>query len=1836
MMISVAGYEITATVHESPRTLVYRATRAKDQAPVILKVLNREYPTPEDVAGFKREYAITRRLNFDGVIKAYSLEKSGHWLVICLEDCGGEALAKVLTSRKLSLPEFLQAAIRLTAILGKIHQHQIMHRDLNPSNIIWNPATDVLKIIDFGIAVPLSHGHPAAFNPNVLEGTLAYMSPEQTGRMNRELDYRTDFYSLGITLYEMLLGFLPFQSADTMELIHCHLAKTPKAPHEINHTIPPPISEIVLKLLAKTAEERYQSARGLESDLQKCHDQLKFAGRIQFIAIGQDDVSDRFQLPQKLYGRAEPYQVLLQAFERVAQGARELIVISGQVGVGKSALMHELYKPVAGKQGYFATVQFEQSTQEIPYLPVLQALQALLRQILTENEAHIAAWQQKLAPAVGAHGQVLSAFMPELELILGPQPPAPELPPEESQNRLYLALANFLQVLPAPAHPLVIFLDNVQWADPASLKLVQRLLSAPDSAYLLAVGAYHDHEMRAGHPFLLLAEELEQAEMRVTRLSLTPLAAADLNQLLADTFRCDPAETAPLAQLVFEKTYGNPYSVKEFLKALYAEELLTFEPRSGRWQWNPEQIQGMALSDNVVRFMTAKIRKLPEPTQQLLQFAACLGNRFDLHTLAQAQAKTEAAVAAELEAAIQEGLILPADDTYTYVQYLNAAELREFAPHVLYDFVHKRVREAVDALIPEDGRAACHLQIGRHLLHCGLHQGAPEEHLSDLVNHLNAGLALLESDAERLETAKLNLTAGKRAKAAAAYPLALKYFTAGRTLLGANSWQTQRALTFALHKELAEVECLGGNRADSVELLRLTLEHAATDLEKAEIYALGIMAATLNADYHEAIQTGRAALRLLGMPLPADGDARSAWQRELAELKERLRAKPMATLLQEPEMTLPAGKIAIQVLDKLILATSQAQRELYRVIVAKIVNLSLKYGQTPDAAYGYAQYGALLGGMGYAKAGYEFGVFAVKLSERFNHPAQKCKALCALAGELLPWVRPLKHAQSAATEAYQSGVDAGEFQFAALSLAYKVLNWFGEGINLRQLLSNLPKFLTFAQKARNQTAIDVITGYRLLSHNLCGLTADPAAFAADDLTEAQYLASCQAQQNTLALGAYYILQAQVCYLDDAPAEALRWAAQAEPYLPALGGLIVRAAHNFYAALSLAALLPTAAEQDRPRYWEQLRSHQQQMKTWAEHCPENFRAPDLLLQAETARLAEQPFEAMQFYQQAIQAAKDSENLPQKALAHELTAKFYLARGFEDFAKLHLKKAHGNYILWGATRKVDGLAKQYAQMFTTLAQELQKRSASKTTRKSTEIMLPTTEKGLSLLDLHTVMKASQAFSGEIVLAALLQRIMKIVIENAGAQKGWLILERKGTWAIEAEGTIDRAEVQVLQARPVMAAGRDQDAPLPAALLQYVIRTGEPLVLNDAARQGNFTADPYIVKRQTKSVLCTPLLKQGKLTGLLYLENDLAAGAFTPDRLEVLNLLSSQMAIAIENATLYKHLEEALTQQIALSEKQVELTTAYSRFVPGEFLRLMGKKSITDVHLGDHIEKEITVMFSDIRGFTPLSENMTPQENFNFINSYLSQMSPMISQHHGFIDKYIGDAIMALFPTNADDAVQAAIAMLRQLAQYNQGRKRAGYHPIQIGIGLNTGVLMLGTVGDQARMDGTVISDAVNLASRIEGMTKVYGVSFLIGETTYFQLEDAAKYAIRIIDQVQAKGKSEPVTVFEVFDGDPPQVIERKQQTLMLFKQGFKLYHQMKFAAADALFGDVLQVTADAQKEQIAEAEAFFAEVLHVNPHDKVAQMYVQRCHNIQKYGISEEWGGVWAWIESLKKR
>jgi predicted ATPase/class 3 adenylate cyclase/tRNA A-37 threonylcarbamoyl transferase component Bud32 len=1768
-VITLPGYQILAQIYESANTLVYRGIREQDSQPVILKRYKEDYPTPFQLARYKQEYEITRNLNINGVVKAKALEKYQNTLVIIFEDFGGESLAQLMNNQKFELEEFLAIAIEIAETLGEIHATNIIHKDIKPSNIFLNSETRQVKISDFGISSVLSRENPTIKNPNILEGTLAYISPEQTGRMNRSLDYRTDFYSLGATFYELLTHQLPFHTHDALELVHYHIAKQPVAPHEIKPEIPQAVSDIVMKLLAKTAEERYQSAWGLKADLQECLTQLQNKGQITQFPLGRTDISDKFQIPQKLYGREQEIITLLTAFDRVSLGSTELMLISGYCGIGKSVLVQELYKPITRQRGYFISGKFDQLQRNIPYSGFVSAFRNLIRQLLTEGEAQLAYFREKLLAAVGCNGQVIIDVIPEVELIIGSQPPVAELGLTEAQNRFNLVFLNFIRVFCQPEHSLTIFLDDLQWSGEATLKLIELMMTDDKLQNLFLIGAYRDNEVSPTHPLMMRLEALQRQDATINQITLTPLNLEQISNLIADTLHQDTSTVKSLAELVVRKTEGNPFFVNQFLNALYQEDLLFFnssgseKPRT--WQWDIPKIEAIGITDNVVELMSEKLKKLPAKTQQVLRLAACVGNHFNLNTLSCIHEKSAAETFQCLLPAIQEGLILPTSE-------LEASETEVLTSDLLifnYKFLHDRVQQAAYALMNESLQKAVHLRIGQLLLA----KLSPEERtdrIFELVDHLNRGQTLIVDEQEQVQLAHLNLLVGQKAKDATAYAAAKEYLAAGMKGLPSTSWSQHYELTLRLHKQLAEVEYLNGNFEQSEALIYRALDQAKSTLEKTELYNLLIVQYTMRANYERAIQMGRKALALLGIDLPEE-NLQAALERELANAKENLGNREIASLIAEPEMTNLEKKAAVKLLMNIDPPAYFSNQELYAVIVVKMTNISLKYGPVSESAKGYTTYGLILNSvLGDYQSGYEFARLGVKLSERFHDLAQKCKACNMFANHIIHWVKPIKDAKIVNDEGYKAGLESGDFQFSGYILMHQVMNSFFAGKNLEKLLNRIKSKQNFVNKTQNQLAINTLLGYYMSILNLCDLTKKKWTFHTDEMSEQQYLNNFQAHPDPHSLCLYYILKSQLFYLYEQPSEALQYILEAEKLLPYILGIVTEAEHNFYYSLSLVALYPDASESNKKHYWQKIIDNQKQMKIWADNCPENFLHKYLLVAAEVARLCGKELEAMDLYDRAIQSAREQDFVQDEALANELAAKFWLAKGKEEFSQLYMTKAHYSYQLWGAKRKVTDLEEKYSQYLArkaTTAKAGIKDTASTTQTSST--------KSNSCLDLTTVMKASQAISGEIVLDKLLAKLMQILIENAGAQKGFLILESKGQLLIEAEGALAQDNITVLHSLPIQ-----NSQSLALSIINYVAHIKENVVLNDATREGKFTQDPYIQNNQPKSILCTPLINQGQLSGIVYLENNLTAGAFTPDRLEILNLLSTQAAISIENARLYTNIEK--------------LNKAYFRFVPRQFLQFLEKESIIDVELGNQVQKEMSVLFADIRDFTAMSETMTPQDNFKFINAYLSRMEPAIIDNHGFIDKYIGDGIMALFSGGADDAVKAGIAMLHQLADYNQYRTNKGCTPIRIGIGINTGSLMLGTVGGHSRMDGTVISDTVNLASRIEGITKNYGVSLLISQQTFEQLNDANQYAFRMLGKVNVKGKSAVVTVYEIFDADAPNIREGKLATKKEFEQALLLYNQSSFR----------------------EAAQCFQEVLSVNPQDTVAQIYLEGCQGVTK--------------------
>lgn len=1505
-MISLPDVTIVYQIYESANSLVYRGILKENRRPLILKLLKEDYPTPAELYRYQQEYEITRSLNSEGTIKAYELRKYQNTQVMLLEDFGGESLKNLLSDRPFSLPEFLHLAIQIADALGKVHQNKVIHKDINPSNIVLNPQTGQLKIIDFGLSTLLSQENPSLTSPNVLEGTLAYISPEQTGRMNRVLDYRTDFYSLGVSFYELLTNQLPFESVDALELVHCHIAKQPIPPHEINPEIPLTVSELVMKLMAKTAEERYQSAWGIKADLETCLTQYK-NGAIQRFTLGCQDISPQLQIPQKLYGREPQIESLLTAFERVGaglahnisnptttqeqnppvQGQTELMLISGYSGIGKSALVQELYKLITEKRGYFITGKFDQLNRDIPYQALVGAFQELVRQLLTETELQLQQWREKIRRALGENGQIIIDVIPEIELIIGKQPAVPELPPTEVQNRFNLVFQNFIQVFCQKEHPLVLFLDDLQWTDSATLQLLQLIMTHANTQYLFLIGAYRDNEVSGSHPAMLTLSEMEKQGVIVNHLSLSPLNLSQVNEFIADTLKTDCVSTQKLAKLVWEKTQGNPFFIKEFIKSLYAEQFLNFDTNAGAWTWDLEQIRTRKITDNVVELIAGKIQILSEQAQNILQLAACIGNQFNLITLSIINEKSQKETANELWDAIQAGLILPVGDDYKFIQ--TNRELNDLK--ITYKFAHDRIQQAAYSLIPPNKKQAVHWQVGQLLLH-NTPQQVLQQKIFDIVNQLNFGIEAIDVQLERDKLARLNLIAGKKAKASAAWEPAGNYLRIGRNCLSADSWIRQYDLTLVLYVEAAEVASSCGNFEEMEKLASLVLQKATLLLDKVKVYEVKIRTYTAENKPLSAIETALSVLKMLGIRFPKKPTKLDILL-ELARTKLNLAGKRIEYLIDLPVMTDPYKLAAMRILSGIVSAAHFAAPELLPLIAFKQVGLSIKYGNTAVSACAYATYGLILSGevVGDIETGYQFGQLALLLLDKFNAKELKARTLLIVNYFIKHWKEHLRETLTPLRDAYLIGMETGDLEYAAYAACVYSYHSYVLGKDLATVEREMAMYSNTLSQLGQETAFSYNQLNRQVVLNLMGRAEDKCCLIGESYDETTMLPLHLEAKAENICHSLYFYKLVLCYLFQDYQQALSNAKLAEKYNDSAVGTIPL--YHFYNSLVRLAIYCDVSKSEQKSILQKVKSNQKKIKKWAHFAPMTHLHKFYLVEAEQHRVLGETTLAIECYDRAITLARENEYLNDEALANELAGKFYLAWGKEQVAQVYITNAYYCYLRWGATAKMKDLEQRYPQ----LLQRFTKTNMSRDSRHS----LSSTSGSTSgeILDLAALMKASGAISSEIELDKLLTTLMKILLESSGAQTGYLILESQGELRVEASGEANSNRVIVLQSTPI-------ETCLPASIIYYVARTQEGLIERDVAREGRFTQDAYIRTYQPKSILCAPLLNQGQLIGIVYLENNLADGVFTPDRLEVIQLLSTQGAIALTNARLYTQVQ------------------------------------------------------------------------------------------------------------------------------------------------------------------------------------------------------------------------------------------------------------------------------------------------------------------------------------------
>jgi PAS domain S-box-containing protein len=1458
-----------------------RAYRKDEGAPVLLKVLRANKSTRADLARFKHQYDRIARIASPRLMAVRGVEALATLWCVVLEDFPGRTLAQVLAvrpSRKLEVSEALALAAGLAEGLAALHAAGLIQGDMRPQNLLVGPRGEV-KIVGFGVDAEITGAHERLYAPEVLADVLPYVSPEQTGRMNRSVDYRADFYSLGVLLYETLTGGRPFGAKDPMELIHAHLALEPAPPSRVDPTIPKALSGIVLKLLAKNAEDRYQSAEGLLTDLDRCQKALKGTGMIEPFALGRHDRQDLFQIHQKLYGREQDTEALSAAFDRALKGSRESVLVSGYSGIGKSSLVHEILKPLAREKGYFTSGKTDQYNREAPYSAVIEAFDGLVRQILSESEARILKWRSALLEALGPNAQVVCEVIPSLSFVVGAQPAVPSLGPLEAQNRLNRCFLQFISVFARSRHPLVLFLDDLQWIDPASLGLLRALLADTSLEALFFCGAYRDNEVTPAHPFLRALEALRRDGLIVQGIVLAPLSCPHLHQMLSDSLKRD--DSGPLVEAVHKKTGGNPFFVKQFVLSLYDHGVLTYSAGSG-WRWDLERIDALAYTDNVVDLMGRTLARLPETTQRALKLAAAIGNRFELDVLSTVSECSPEEAYGRLDPAVGEGFVL---------------EGRDF-----YRFAHDKVQEGAYAMIPEAERPAFHLKIGRLL--AGKLDLSESQSLFDVVGHMSRAGDLVSDPEERLSLARMSLEAARRAEDSSAFGAALRYLEFGLLRLPKDAWTSQYPLRLEFAKKSGLLLSLSGRHEDALAILSECLEKARGRLDRTEVLRLRMNVQVLKNDLAAALAEGLEALRLFGIDLPPFPDMAMV-DAQIEVVMTLVREKTLEALPDLPPLVDPEIRAMQDVLEELLPPCWFLSPNNVGITVAKILENTLRHGLSQHAVFGCITFGMFLCGRGDIELGYRFGHAAIDLFERSPDKQSEAMLRNMWGAFVQPWREGYPACQESLLKGVHAGLETGQYIWAFYCATNAITNSLLRGLPLSDLLAEAQRYQPMRKLDTANLTMWVMGAAEQLAHQLSVETLHPAKLKGEwvDIDEVVERYRRTGNHGSLFWTSFYIVTLGV--FQGAFEEAARTALSLNFEIPTTAAWHNTPALQCYAGVAFTQAADKVSPDERALYLARAENFAEKLSRWAELCPQNLAHRSALLHAELARIRGDARAAGELYDEAIALAERGGYLHDEALANELAGLSYRASGRTTLARAYLTEAHRAYGRWGALEAMRRLERAYPDLVPSGMLKGAKGI------KGAEAAVPAG----AALDLGSVLKASQALSGEIVLDRLLDALMRNLVENAGARRGVLLVLREGQLLVEAEYRIGEAAVQMPGATPL-----ESRPDLPSSAIRYVARTRETVLLDDGTTDSPFGRDAGFSGTVPLSSLAAPIAYKGRLTGVVYLENDLTRSAFSADRMELIRLLSTQAAISLENARLFTDLEEEKSR-LQASERRLQ---------------------------------------------------------------------------------------------------------------------------------------------------------------------------------------------------------------------------------------------------------------------------------------------------------------------------
>ncbi|MBL0025591.1 MAG: AAA family ATPase [Saprospiraceae bacterium] len=1723
------GYDIKEPIYKNDRHQIMKAFSSEIGKDVTLKITRPILKDIKQISKLSHEFNILREADHPGIIKVIELLSSDSSICLVEEYIVSESLKSRLSKGKLSFHDFFSVSIALCDALSYIHLNSIIHKDINTNNILITDENKI-KLIDFGIAVNYQNETHELSSIDMIEGILVYISPEQTGRTSYSVSNCSDLYSFGIVMYEMLSGKPPFISSDPLEVIHYHLSRTPTPLSSIDNEIPLNISNMVNALLAKNPDDRYQSASGLLNDLILLKD-IYIAGKSgdNFI-LKQKDFYGKFKKTQRLYGRDEETDRLLSCLDALPTRKSMLALVSGYSGIGKSVVVKQLQKPVIERNGKFLSGKFDQYKRNTPYFAFIEVFDEAIRNILASSEENIKFWREKISLLLGSNSSLITEVIPNLELIIGKYPPTFKLQPAEQEFRFRMAFLDFVFCFAEPDRPLVIFLDDLQWSDVPSLNLIEMILSVQGNAQILIIGAYRNNEINELHPLTFTIDKIKKEGINLEELRFQPLDNSTTIQIVADSFGIPLKAAKELGNHVYFKTKGNPFFINRFLLSLYENKYIVAD-QDGNWIWDQKNLDSLGYTDNVIDLMTRELALLPAETQEMIKSAAVLGSLFNLGTLSTIVKSTQREVFQKIIPAIKGGYLLTADNNYRTLSLpqrdIDDAWMEE-TDKINYNFrfLHDRVQQAAYALIPKDQLADVHLNAGR-ILFDSTSEDKLTETIFDIVSHFSEYTDLITDPEERKLISRLFLIAGKKAKDSTSYDVAVKYLSNAYALLNSNSWESNYKHTFSVYSELGECEYLNGNNDKAEYLFEQILKYARTNFEKLRTYYTHSSLCHKVGNASKAMELGKSAMKLYNIKFPEKPIAiklTAGWEimKNLFLFSTVYRDIDRLNNLKEckdPEI------IAInQYLIDIATSAYHLNQELMVIVVLRIIKFYLKHGFTDASGWGLSGFSVIVySALGLSNRGLKLWDLTIRLHQKTHTPLIKSKLGYTVNAFHSHWKKHINENFDDNLQNIQECLANGDQSFIAYGICDYLWNKSACGIPLREVEEVTKEHIDYLKRSKNEIGYYFTAPKVQVNKCLVGNTPKSGDWNDDGFYEPDFKKMVRETGNLTALARFYSAKLSLFYYFGNYKEGLVWAEEGENFTENLLGFHTVTDWYFHYGLIIISSFDTLRKGEKSKYKKIYGKILKWFRHWNKGCTVNFEQQYNMLLAGKKYIEGEFTEALKLYELAIQLSSKNGFIQYEAIANYQASVLVGSQGLERQSIHYLKDAWTLYQKWDAFGICDYLKSSYPHVAfekRISIQELNQGDSSSIHSNSTA----------TALDFSTIVKASQSLAGIIRLEDLLERLIYIIIENAGAQKGVLILEKNNELYITAEGYSGPDKAKVLDNVPVA----NSDI-VPESLVNYCWRTQEKVSLSNAYKDDKYGDNPYIQKNKVISIICFPFSNKGKRMGLLYLENNLIEGVFNSGRVEILNLLSGQIGISIENALLYENLEEKVderTKQLATQKEFAEAQRYEAvqqrkladeerkksddlllNILPLEIAEELKSKGSSDARLFENV----TVLFTDFVNFTRVSEKLTPHELVKELNHCFEAFDHIMDRHGLEKIKTIGDAYLAVsgLPKKRDDhALLATMVAFDILKWVNDHQNNC---PFDIRIGLNSGPVVAGIVGFKKYVYD-IWGDTVNTAARMETASEAGKIN--VSEVTYQLIKNSFSCTSR--GKIEAKNK------------------------------------------------------------------------------------------------------------------